>query len=310
MRSARLALCLVTALPAAALLAASSSAQPAQPGRPLTIAVFAPGAAFKGPYDLFAFGDGLAAFVGKETGLKVKSVAFAKPRQLEAAIRRGEVHFAVLDPLYLARRRHKVLAAATVDGKPQQRWALYLAAGNRSCSLRGLRLAVVKAAGQDLAFVERVLFGCALRPGRFFGAVKGLRDAGNAVSAVKLGRADCAPVPESTAWRLRRLHGLGWVVTPGFAQIDRGLPARVVTAVTAAVLRFRTAGALDGFKAADERPYRQLAARLASPGPRPPPVAPEPLQLGLGEVLKIDEVELALPPLDGYLGGAEEGRTP
>jgi hypothetical protein len=300
---------LVTLCVAAALIAAIRPAA-AQQRRPLTVAIFAPRAAFKGPYDLFAYGDRLAAFIGKEAGLAVKSVVFAKPRQLEAAIRRGEVSFAVLDPLYLASKRHKVLALATVDGRPRQRWALYAAIGQKSCSLQGQRLAHVKASGQDLAFVERVLLGAALKLKRFFGAIQGLRDAGNAISAVKLGRADCTLAPASKAWGLRRLHELGWVANPGFAQIDRRIPATTVTAVTRAVLRFRSTGALHGFKSGDERLYRQLAARLGGAGPRPTMAAPKPLRIGLREVLRIDAVELALPPLDGYLGRAEEVRTP
>lgn len=294
----------------AAVLIAATGPVAAQQRRPLTVAIFAPRAAFKGPYDLFAYGDRLAAFVSKEAGLSVKSVVFAKPRQLEAAVRRGEVSFAVLDPLYLAHQRHRVLAVATVDGRPRQRWAIYAAPRLKSCSLKGLRLAHVKATKRDRAFAERVLLGGALKLDRFFGAVKGLRDAGNAISAVKLGRADCALAPTSAAWGLRRVHTLGWVANPGFAQIDRRLPATTVAAVTRAVLRFTTSGALHGFRAADDRLYRRLAAGLGAAGPRPTMATPTPARLGVQEVLRIKEVELALPPLDGYLGSAEEVQRP
>ncbi|HEY3352545.1 MAG TPA: hypothetical protein VGQ83_04805 [Polyangia bacterium] len=292
-----LAVC-VLALPG---LARAQQQQPAA-ATPLQIAIYAPNAPFEGGDARYGYVQRLASHIGNVAGTPAKGVAFARAGDFEAAVKKGGIDFAIVDPVYLATRGgFKVIAQATSGGRTAVPWALFVGGGiSNVLGLQGKRLTYANASSRDLAFIEHALLESELSVAKFFGAKQGAPDVASAVAAVSLGKADAVLAPVDRGKGLKKLYDAGAVPMPGFVQVKTTLPDGVVASVTKAVLGFGAGGALDGWRAGGGDAYRNLAGRMGARTRKAAMSEPDLLRLESQEVLLLGKLETVLPPIQHY----------
>jgi hypothetical protein len=293
---------LVFAALLAAALPALAQAQPAGGSGPLTIAIYAPNAPFEGGDARYAYVQRLASHIGNVAGTPARGVAFARAGDFEAAVKKGAIDFAIVDPVYLAARGgFKVIAQATSGGRTAVPWALFVGGGiTNVLSLQGKRLTYANASGRDLAFIEHALLESELNVAKFFGQKQGAPDVASAVAAVSLGKADAVLAPADRGKGLKKIYDAGTVPTPGFVQVKTAVPDAVVASVTKAVLGFGAGGALDGWRAGGGDAYRGLAGRMGARSRKAAMSEPDLLRLESQEVLLLGKLETVLPPIQHY----------
>lgn len=283
----------------AALIALSG--REARAERAITIAIFAPNAPFESGTQRFAFVNRLAQQVTSVAGVQATPKAFARASDLESAIRKHEVDFAVIDGVYLAERGvpYQVLATATSGGETAPKWALFSSSVARIEDLQGKRLSIAAAGSRDVEFVSNALFDGELQVGKFFSGRTTAPDIASAVASVTFHKADAVFAPESQGRGLKKLFEVRErVPNAAFCQVASGLPSDMVSKVRSAVLGHGAAGpGLDGWKASGGEPYRALAARMASRAKRPVMVEPDPIHIEDQDVLVSPALEPGQPDL-------------
>jgi len=273
----------------------------AQPAGPIVIAIYAPNAPFEGADARYSYVQRLATHIGNVAGVQAKGQAFARAGDFEAAVRRGAVDFAIVDPVYLASRTFKVIATATTGGSTSKRWALFVGAGIPNfVGLQGKRLAYASSSPRDMAFIEHAMLDSEVNVTKFFGARQGTPDVASAVAAVALGKADCVVAPADRGRGLRKIYDAGSVPNPGFVQVKTGLPDGTVSAVSKAVLGFGAGGALDGWRGGGGDAYRGLAGQMGARARKAAMSEPDVLRLESQDVLLLGKVDTTLPPLQHY----------
>src|SRR5262249_30771669 len=142
----------------------------------VTIAIFAPNAPFEDSAKRFAYVQSLAEHISKAASIQATGKAFARAGDFEAAVKKGQVDFAIVDAVYLAERgvgSFKVVAIATIGGQTTQAWRLYANPGvgaQAPYQLQGKRLAYAAAGGaKDTAFLENALLDSVVQIGKHFG---------------------------------------------------------------------------------------------------------------------------------------------
>ena len=199
----------------AALTASIFGALAAPPARAadekIVIAIYAPNAPFESGDARYAFASKLAQHISSSTGIAAEGKAFAKTSDFDAAVKKGQVDFAIVDGVFLGQRGvpWPVLASAVTSGDTSQRWWLVASEGAGVLDLQGKRLAQVQSAGRDAAFVDNVLLEGELP--KLFGARQSVPDVNSAVAAVALHKADAAFAPESATKGLKRVFDAGRV---------------------------------------------------------------------------------------------------
>lgn len=294
---------LVAALPgvlAVALLGALP-ARAQQPAASIVIAIYAPNAPFEGADARYSYVQRLATHIGNVAGVQAKGQAFARAGDFEAAVRKGAVDFAIVDPVYLASRTFKVIATATAGGSTAKRWALFVGAGIPNfVALQGKRLAYASSSSRDMAFIEHAMLDSEVNVNKFFGARQGTPDVASAVAAVALGKADCVVAPVDRGRGLRKIFDAGSVPNPGFVQVKTALPDTTVSAVSKAVLGFGAGGVLDGWRGGGGDAYRGLAGQMGARTRKAAMSEPDVLRLESQDVLLLGKIETTLPPLQHY----------
>lgn len=278
----------------AALTASIFGALAAPPARAadekIVIAIYAPNAPFESGDARYAFASKLAQHISSSTGIAAEGKAFAKTSDFDAAVKKGQVDFAIVDGVFLGQRGvpWPVLASAVTSGDTSQRWWLVASEGAGVLDLQGKRLAQVQSAGRDAAFVDNVLLEGELP--KLFGARQSVPDVNSAVAAVALHKADAAFAPESATKGLKRVFDAGRVPNPALVAVKTSLPKETVDKVKAAALSAGGGGLYDGWKGASDG-YRSVASRL-NPRARKPAMADP-------SVVGIDPVQaLSMPALD------------
>lgn len=256
-----------------------------------TVAIYAPNAPFESGEARYSFISRLAAQIATATGLPTESKAYVRASDFEAAVKKGQVDFAVLDGVYLAERGvpYPVLAVASAGGDTSSRWWLLANDALGVLDLEGKRIAVPATSGRDTAFVDNVLLDGELP--KLFGARQATPDVASAVAAVSLHKADAVFAPEAASKGLKRIFDAGKVPNPALVTIKPGLAKDLVDKVKSAALGHGGTSVYEGWKSGESSAYRSLAARLGSRVRRPvmadpPAVSLEPMQA------------LSLPPLD------------
>src|SRR5262249_19964500 len=255
----------------------------------------------------FAYVQRLAESISRAPGVQATGKAFARASDFEAAAKKGQIDFAVLDAVYLAERGlggWKVLAIATAGGRAEQLWRLYAnpqVGANAPAQLSGRRLALASAgSNRDTAFLENGLLDGVVQVGRFFGHRETAPDVASAVTTVSLGKADAVFAPEGHAKGLRPGgDALARVPVPAFVEVKAGMPQAIVSAVAAAVLSF-AGPTLDGWKASGAGPYEELSRRLQPRTKRPLMADPELVRLEHNDALNLGAPEPALPDVSRY----------
>jgi len=274
----------------------------------ITIAIFAPNAPFDDSSQRFAYVQRLAEQVSRAANVQATGKAFARSVDLEAAIKKGQIDFGIVDAVYLAGRgvgTWKVLATATTSGRTEQPWRLYASpsvGANAPFQLSGKRLALASAgSAKDTAFLENALFEGVVPLAKFFPKRETAPDVASAVTTVSLGKADAVFAPEGHAKGLKPVgDALARVPLPAFVAIRPGLPAQMVAAVQSGVTSFAGGGTFDGWKVSGPAPYDELARRLAPRSKRPLMAEPELVRFEDKEALNLGPPEPALPDVGRY----------
>lgn len=299
MRALALKLAFLTLLGVA--LGAALPARAQQPAASITVAIYAPNAPFEGADARYSYVQRLAAHIGSVAGVPAKGQAFARAGDFEAAVKKGNVDFAIVDSVYLASRTFKVIATATTGGATSQRWALFVGAGIPNfLGLQGKRLVYASAGPRDLAFIEHAMLDSEVNVNKFFSSRQGTPDVASAVAAVTLGKADAVVAPAGRGKGLRKIFDAGAVPNPGFVQVKTGLPDALVGSVSKAVLGFGAGGALDGWRGGGGDAFRGLAGQMGARTRKAAMSEPDVLRLESQDVLLLGKIDTTLPPLQHY----------
>ena len=180
-----------------------------------TVGMFAPSAPFAGPVARLDFVSALAAHLGAGwTGR-----AYAKAGDFVAAVKRGELQYAVVDAPYLAALGvpYRILATAERGGATAAPWEVVSSSSATSLlALRGKTVAIADIGARGDSFFTEVLLEGEVGKD-FFAQVVPAPDALSALAAVERGRADAAFVPSglelpSGVRRVVTLRTISWPV--------------------------------------------------------------------------------------------------
>jgi hypothetical protein len=279
MRTSLVILVVLGALPAAAQQA------PEQ----LTVAMYAPAAAFSDSSARLAYMQGLAKAVQQRTGVPTSGKIYVRLGDLLAA----KPDFAVIDGQCLAAHSPgQLLASALVGGETAQPWALYTRGGESLATLRGKKLVYVKTGCRDSDFLDNAMLDGEVKTGAFFGALIDKPDVTGAVLAVRdYKAADAVFAPASSAKGLTKAYDAGSVPNPGFVAL-KPFPAALLDGVRDAVLSYGGGGGIDGWRAAVPASYQALGGRMGARAKRPVFAAPD--------VVRLDDQDVIVVPQSKY----------
>lgn len=266
------------------LLAGTSPAKSQGQPEQLTLAIYAPSAAFSDSASRLTYIQGLAKTIEKKTGVPSKGASYTNLGQLVAA----RPDFAILDGQCIAGRGlGSVLASASVGGEAFQSWGLFTR-GERMAELSGKKLAVVEMGCRDDDFLDHAMLE-GEKARRHFAALVKQMDVAGAVAAVRdYKKADAVFAPTGSVRGLTRVYDAGQVPNPGFVQLNKSISGEITGQVKEAVLGYGASGGIDGWKPAAEDLYRRLAGRMGA-RPKLPVFAPP-------EVVRFEDQDVLEPP--------------
>lgn len=254
---------------ALALLLACAAASTAR-AETITVGVFAPSAPFPSTAARVELAARLGEHVGRALGATGVGRAYVRAADFTAAVRRGEVTVALVDPAHLAGATgHTVIAGVLHDSDISQPWQILARSGPRTIAeLRGRRVLVPSIGGREADLVYHALLGGGA-PRDLFGKLEAAPDTASAVAALALGKADAAVVPASVepppgAVRLAALPALATPVLVAYGTISADRRA----ALARAVASFTGDVTIPALRETSDVAVRALAARLAPPPKR------------------------------------------
>lgn len=270
-----------------------AGALPAAAQEKLTIALFVPNAPFEDGDARYAFISRLAQQIGTSTGVTVEPKPYARSQDLEAALQKNQVDFAVLDGIYLAERGvpYNVIATAASGGDTSTRWILYSSESGGIGELQGKRLVYVATTSRDSNFIDNGLLDGELP--KHFGTRQTTPDLASAITAVVLKKAECVFAPEGQGRGLRRVFEGPRVPNPALVQVNGAVRPELVTKIRQVVLSSSPSGTYEGWRAGSADPYRALATRLGPKTRRP--VMTEP------DLVQLDGIQVTPTPLEPLL---------
>jgi len=301
---------LAAALVAFALVIGASATARAQ--KQVTIGLYAPTAPFRGPSERLEYISNLAAHLdGAAPGQKVVGRVFARASAFAAAVKNGDIQFAVVDAPYAAARGlpYQVLAAATRDGDAAVPWMMVASGRVRGIGdLWGKVVAMPRIGARDRAFLAHSLLQGEVEAS-FFAKVSFAPDSYSALTLVSVGRAQAAfvpsgvPLPPGTT-RVFDLRSVGW---PMFVALPKA-SKRLTTAFRDRLNGF-SGQVLTGFTRPEAGNYPALRASFTKRRRRGPMAMPRESRLALkglfaGSPPRIQMSDVALlvtipPPADG-----------
>lgn len=268
--------------------AAAPTTVRAQKEQKLTVALYAPSAAFADSGARLAYVQGLARAIQTKTGIPTEGKAYVRYEDMKKA----NPDFAIVEGLCIAvRKPGTLLAQAAIGGATTQKWALFGRTATSFASLAGKKLAYVKTGCRDNDFLENAMLDSEIRLG-YFGSLVDKPDVAGAVASVRdFKQAEAVFAPANAARGLNKLFEAGNLPTPGFVQMNVGVPATVVAKVKEAVLSYGAGGGIDGWKAPSQQSYEQLAAALGARVKRPIFALPDVVRIEDEDVLVIPSSE-------------------
>jgi hypothetical protein len=275
----------VASLLVAATVAAPTPARAQQAPAELTVALYAPAAAFPDSSARLSYVQGLAKAIQQRTNVPTVGKAFVRAADLYAA----KPDFAIIDGQCLAERiPGALLATAAVAGETSQPWALF-SRGENLAGLKKKKLAFVRTGCRDSDFLDNAMLASEIKSAAFFAAVVDKPDAAGAVAAVRdYKAADAVFAPTAQARGLTKVYDGGSVPNPGFVALNKALPAPVVEAVKQAVLGYGGGGGIDGWRPAQVGPYTSLAGRMGARVKR--------AVFAPAEVVRLDDQDVVVMP--------------
>jgi hypothetical protein len=241
-----------------------------------TVGLFSPTAPFPGPVARLDYITSLAAHLQSRLGGTWRGKTFARAGDFAAAVRRGELDYAVVDAAYLAAAgiSHTVLAAAQRSGATAAPWEVVSMLPGGLGELKGRTLAVPDIGARAEPFVHDVLFEGEIARDHF-ARLQLAADALSALAAVERGRADAALVPAGLALpegarRVVSLRPVAWPLLVSLRGAGRSDVAQAAASHDGRVF----SGFLPGAGGADA--VRALASRFSGRRRRVPILVPEP----------------------------------
>lgn len=274
---ARIACALVVATPAVAI------------AEDITIGLYAPTAPFESSGDRVSFINALSEHLAPAAnGAKVNGKVYASASSYAAAIKKGEIQFAIVDAPYAAANGmpYTVLAAATRGGDTSAQWQLIAKSSVGAIrDLKGAKVAIPTVGAKANAFVTNVLLGGEV-DASYFGSITEAPDVRSAVTLITVGKADAAFVPAgidapSGTKRVISLPNVGW---PVFVALP-GTDAKLGSAFAARLKTFGGAGGFGGFNDASNATYRGLIGSFNKSTKHGPMALPPPARLSVREIL-------------------------
>ncbi len=204
----------------------------APPAR-LRFGIYAPNAAFASNSERWSYINSVASTM--QAALKIPCTGQAFPSEGAFAGAAGNLDFAVVDGIYMARAggKYRALATSLYGGGSRAPWGLYARAGGNFASLKG-KVLVMPTFGGNVGFAEGMLGG-EVNVSTWFASVRNTPDIMSAVQAVQTGGGDAVFAPAAIAGGLNLIMSVGTVPNASFVLINRNLPADLVTRVQAAI---------------------------------------------------------------------------
>ncbi|HTL32327.1 MAG TPA: ABC transporter substrate-binding protein [Kofleriaceae bacterium] len=279
----------------------------------ITIGLYAPTAPFEGSGDRVSFINGIAEHLaGVANGTKVTGKVYANASAFAAAVKKGEIQYAVVDAPYAAGigLPYTVLATATRNNESAAPWQLVAKSSIGTIKdLKGAKVAIPTVGAKQQAFVTNVLLGAEV-DATYFGSIVDAADARSAMTMITVGKADAAFVssgvePPAGTKRLLGLTTVGW---PMFVALP-GADAKLTTAFTGRIKSFGGAGGFSGFT--DPVSYRSLVGAFASSNKRGPMAVPPPARLSVRDLLAGRTFTASVSdPLDSVVAPAAPAPAP
>lgn len=271
------------------LLVALAAAGSAAADEQLTVAMYAPAAAFADSSARVAYIQGLAKAIQQKTGQATTGKIFVRLGDLLAA----KPDFAIIDGQCLAAHAPgPILASAVGGGDTQQGWGLYTRGGETLATLKGKKLVTVKTGCRDTDFLDNAMLESEVKTASYFGSLVEKPDVAGAVATVRdYKAADAVFAPAGQARGLTKVYDAGTVPNAGFVAL-KTFPAATQDAVRDAVLAYGGGGGIDGWRAAAQASYAGLGARMGARSRRPVFAVPD--------VVRLDDQDLLVLPASRY----------
>jgi len=274
----------------------------------VTIGLYAPTAPFRGPSERLEYISSLASHLAPAArGRRVVGRVFVRASSFVAAVKRGEVQFAVVDAPYAAARGlpYEVLATATRNGQATVPWMLVASSGiGGLAELYGAVVALPQIGARGDAFLAHSLLEGEVESS-WFSQVTTAPDTFSALTLVSVGRARAAFVPAGVALpsgvaRVLELRAVGWPMFVALPRTDKEL----VDAFRERVLGF-TGKVLTGFTAASAGDYQTLRASFGKRRRRGPMALPRGSQNAVRELFGGRQPRIRMSELDRLLSVTE-----
>lgn len=242
----------------------------------VTVGVFAPSAPFPTTAARVELATRLGDHLGKALGGTGTGRVYGRASDFAAAVKKGDITVALVDATYLATTTgYTVIASSLRAGNATQPWQLVVRGSvTRIGELKGKRVLVPPVGGREQEFVINAMLGGEV-PRDFFAKVEVAADAGAALSALSLDKADAAVVPSG----IKLPSGTSAMLTlPSVAMpllVVYGNPSTVQrTAIANAAAAFAGDATVGGFRAGDSDGARVLAKRFSVAAKRGPVAVP------------------------------------
>jgi hypothetical protein len=268
-----------------ALLAVPSTKVDAQQApAQLSVALYAPSAAFRDSAARSAYVQGLAKAIQNKTGVPTTGKAYVRYSDLKGA----KPDFAIIEGQCLAvGAPGPVLATAQIGSSTSQAWALF-SRGDNFMALRGKKLAFMDTGCRDPDFLDNAMLDSEAKTKAHFTGMVGRPDAYGAVETVRsYKQADAVFAPVAQGAGLTKVFDTGLVPNPGFVQMNRNVSAGVASNVQAAVLAYGADQAIQGWKAAAS--YAGLSSQMSARVKKPVFAVPTPVRIDDQDVVVIPQ---------------------
>lgn len=286
---------------AGAALVMAAAAEPARADQStVTVGLYTPTAPFDGPTQKLEFITSVAEHLTPAAdGKRVIGRVYSSARAFAAAVKKGEIQFAVIDSPYAAARGlpFPILAAAMRGGQTASPWQLVSTGNIKNLSdLRGRLVAAPEVGARAAAFITNVLLDGEIEQS-YFRDIIWAPNSNSAATMVSLGKADAAFVPADThlpagVRHVLTLDAMGWPMLVALPGADKNL----VAAFRKAILGYSSNGPFNRFAAAGDANYRGLKASFGQVRRRGIMTVPRPARLTVRDIL--GEREFILPPSD------------
>lgn len=265
---------------------------------PITIGLFAPSAPFPSTAARVELANQLGTALGKALNATGSGRVYARAADFAAAVKKGEITLALVDPAYLASAggTFTVIAASRyADAQVDRAWQLVARAGTKLADLHGKRVLVPSLGGRETDFVLDVLLGGDV--GRaFFARIEPAPDTASALAALGLGKVEAIFVPATGELPAQTAELLRLPVSSGApAPLTLPNPVLVVCggaltpgereAVLAAAKGFKGDATITGFSAADHEVVAGVMRRFSTPVKHGPFIVPA-ARLVVGDLLE------------------------